>query len=141
MLNTFKLKMFNLSLGLRANERSRSKTSNVWLMHNIIKCRNTERVSFLCRADLEFSRDGGADFQTFIENFADLFFRSTKMIFRAHPEHYKDPILTHKNSAERKLLNNQVRNPVFGPFLEKFVQKMPHFFGALFPLKLVYIDA
>ena len=32
-----------------------------------------------------FSRGGGADFQKIFENFFDLLFRSTKLIFRALP--------------------------------------------------------
>ena len=43
-------------------------------------------------ADLGFSR-GGADFQKKFENFDDLFFRSTKLIFRALPKHCFAPIL------------------------------------------------
>ena len=44
-----------------------------------------------------FSRRGwGADFHKFFENFVDIFFRSTKLIFLALTEHYDDPILTKK---------------------------------------------
>ena len=36
------------------------------------------------------------DFQNNIENFADLFFRLTKLVFRTLSEHDKNPILTKK---------------------------------------------
>ena len=45
-------------------------------------------------ADLGFSRGGGggADFQKKIQKFC-LFFRLTKLIFRALPKYYKEPVL------------------------------------------------
>ena len=47
-------------------------------------------------ADLGFSRGGGgggADFQKKMKNFDELFFRSSKLIFRALPKHCFAPIL------------------------------------------------
>ena len=52
-------------------------------------------------ADLGFSR-GGADFQKIFENFVDLFFRSTKLIFRALPKHCFAPILAKFSAPQAK---------------------------------------
>ena len=43
-----------------------------------------------------FEERVGADFHKFFENFVDIFFRSTKLIFRALTDYYDDPILTKK---------------------------------------------
>ena len=69
------------------------------------------RLSLLVAgADLGFSR-GGADFQKKFENFDDLFFRSTKLIFRALPKHCFAPIL-----AGKFLKKKQSKKPFLGTF-------------------------
>ena len=63
-------------------------------------------------ADLGFSRGtggGGVYFQKKIEHFDDLFFRSTKLIFRALPKHCFAPILA-------KFLKKQSKKPFLGTF-------------------------
>ena len=47
-----------------------------------------------------FSRGGGADFQKIFQNFDDLFFRSTKLIFQALSKHCFAPTLA-KFSAQQ----------------------------------------
>ena len=56
------------------------------------------------------------------QKFCRLFFRSTKLIFRAIPENYNNLILTKKFApyAQAKFLKKQVKYTVFGHFLEKY---------------------
>ena len=60
------------------------------------KCRGGSRI---------FSRGGG--FTKKIENFDDLFFRSTKLIFRALPKHCFAPIFGKFFCAAGKFLKKQ----------------------------------
>ena len=48
-----------------------------------------------------------ADFQRKFENFVDLYFRSTKLIFWSLPDHYKDPILTNLFLKRRQILKKK----------------------------------
>ena len=82
------------------------------------------RLTLWPGADVGFSRGGGADFRKIFQNFDDLFFRSTKLIFRALPKYYFAPILGR-----------------FWALFEKFWQKNCVFFGARSPSDLVYIGA
>ena len=85
-------------------------------------------------ADLGFSRGGGgADFQKIFENFVDLFFRSTKLIFRALPKHCFVPIFGYIFCAAGKILKKQAKNGVFRHFLEIIDQKIAFFRRALPP--------
>ena len=79
-----------------------------------------------------FSR-GGADFQKIFENFVDLFFRSTKLIFRALPKHCFVPIFGYIFCAAGKILKKQAKNGVFRHFLEIIDQKIAFFRRALPP--------
>ena len=59
-------------------------TNSFYLNFCLVAARGGSRV---------FSRGGGADFQKKFENLDDLFFRSTKLIFRALPKHCFAPNL------------------------------------------------
>ena len=48
---------------------------------------NYKKLKTKIRGGHGFSRGGGANFQKSFENFDDLFFRSTKLIFRALLKH------------------------------------------------------
>ena len=69
-------------------------------------------------ADQGFPRGGGGGiFKKKIENFVHLFFRSTKLIFRALPRHYKDPerpCFGQNICATGKILKKQGEKAVFG---------------------------
>ena len=49
-----------------------------------------------------FSRGGGG-FQKIFENFVDLFFRSTELIFRALPKHDLVPVSANFSAQQAKL--------------------------------------
>ena len=92
-------------------------------------------------ADLGFSRrGGGADFQKIVQNFDDLFFRSTKLIFRALPKHCFARTLAKFSAPQANFWKNSQKSRFWALF-EKFWQKNRVFFGARSPSKLVYIGA
>ena len=64
---------------------------------------------------------------------SSFFYRSTKMIFRALLNHYKDPNLT-------KFLKKHAKRSVFRHFWKSLTRKV-RFFGARSPLKISYIGA
>ena len=66
-------------------------------------------------ADLGFSRRG-ANFQKNFQNFDDLFFRSTKLIFRALPKHCFAPYFGKIFGAAGKFLKKQSKKPFLGNF-------------------------
>ena len=84
-----------------------------------------------------FSGGGGGgvccdlDFQQIFENFVNLFFRSTEIIFRALPKHGFNPVLAKIEKIVQKVL--------FRLFLENFNQKKCVFSARALPSKLVYI--
>ena len=94
----------------------------------------------LAGAGLGFFRGGGgADFQKFqkcFENFVDLYFGSTKLIFSALANYYKDPILTIFFFAPQAIFRKkkQDKTGVFRHFWKIFEHKIA-FFGARFPRK------
>ena len=58
-------------------------------------------------------------------NFFGLFLRSANFIFRALPEHYKDPLMTTFFCAACKFCNKKTgQKAVFARFLETFDQKI-----------------
>ena len=65
---------------------------------------------------------GGADLKKKLENFIDLYFRLTKLIFWAPQNHYKDPILT-IFCAAGAVLKTRAKSAPFRHFLENFGQK------------------
>ena len=76
-----------------------------WHWWNSSTCVNKGIVACLSMADLVFSWGGGAVFQKNSKIWST-FFRSTKLIFRALPEHYKDLILN-KNFAPQVFVQNK----------------------------------
>ena len=81
---------------------------------------------FIRRGSRSWGGGGG-----FRKKFSRTFFRSTKLIFWALPNQYKDPILTKLFVPQASFSKNFIMH-----FLEIFDQKI-----ALSPSKLVYIDA
>ena len=81
------------SFGISLNRRAAQLFTNKNFVYNLHKFLSFFFLFFfvqrkLCEvlatgADLGFSRGGGAVFQKNFENFDDLFFRSTKLTFRA----------------------------------------------------------
>ena len=76
-----------------------------------------------------FSR-GVEIFKKKFKNYVDLFFRATKLIFRALPKHFKDPVLA-KISLSQEFSKNRTKRH----FLENVYQKIA-FSGARSPLKI-----
>ena len=75
----------------------------------------------------------GADFQ---KNFVD-FFRTTKLIFRALPNLYKDPVFAKTSAPQAKFRKKkQDKKCVIRPFFGKFWQENRVFFGVRSPLKV-----
>ena len=90
--------------------------------------------------DLGFSR-GVVQFLKKFRNF-DLFFKSTKLIFLALPNRYKDPILTKFSARQANFCKKKgAKKAVFKHSLEKFLTKKLRFFGARSPAELVYFGA
>ena len=58
---------------------------------------------------LIFFRGGGAHFPKIFENFADIFYRSINLIFRALREYYKDLIVTKILSASGNIFKKQAK--------------------------------
>ena len=100
-----------------------------------------QRMRAEAGADLGFSRGGGgADFQKIFENFDDLFFRSSKLIFRALLKQYENAVLA--KFLRRQILKKKTgKKVIFGLFLENFDKKIAFFLGARSPSKFVYIGA
>ena len=69
-------------------------------------------------ADLGFS-GGGADFQTIFDNFVDLFFRSTELIFRALPKQVLSLFLP-KILRRRRTFEKQSKKAFLGALFGKF---------------------
>ena len=113
-----------------------------WLWKNGYVFDNKRKSLEWCQpgADLGFSRGGGADFQKIFQNFHDLFFRSTKLIFRALPKHCFAPILDKFCAPQANFWKNSQKKPFLGTFW-KILTKNSVFFGARSPSKLVYISA
>ena len=77
------------------------------------------KCSLYSGADLGFSRGGGGGFS---KNFDDLFFfffRSTKLIFRALPEHCFAPMLAKFSAPQANFLKNSQKSRFWAIF-EKF---------------------
>ena len=81
---------------------------------------------------------GGGGFSKKFRNFVDLFL-STKLIFPSSPKAQTSPCFSQNLCAAGKILKNRPKR-VFRHFLENFTEKS-YFFGARYPLKLVYIGA
>ena len=79
-------------------------------------------------ADLGWGR-----FSKSFENFVDLFFKSTKLIFRALTNHFKDSILTKLSEPQAKIFLKKAKNGVFRHFLKNVDQKIAFFRRALPP--------
>ena len=74
------------------------------------------------RADLGFFRGAGADFKKVLKTLSTAFFRSTKWVFRALSDRYKNPISTEIVAPQERFWKG-ARNAVFGHFLENFDQE------------------
>ena len=82
-----------------------------------------------------FSRRSG-----FKKKFLGLFFRSTKLIFRVLPKHYKIPVLAKNSVPQAKFEKSRPKKAFLGTFSKMLTEKKS-FFGARSPLILVYIGA
>ena len=87
-----------------------------------------------------FSRGGGFwnNFRKFWRPF--VFFRSTKLIFRALPTHCFAAILAKFSAPQANFWKNSQKSRFWALF-EKFWQKKSRFFGARSPSKLVCFGA
>ena len=74
------------------------------------------------------------------QNFHDLFFRSTKLIFWGLPKHCFAPILAKFSAPQANFWKNSKKSRFWALF-EKFWQQVRFFFGARSPSKLVPIGA
>ena len=63
--------------------------------------------------DLGFSREEGG-FQKLFENFDDLCFGSTKLIFRGLLKHWKDAVFAKFSALQSNLKKNRSKNPFLG---------------------------
>ena len=126
-------------LVLRAMHITHFKCSNQRALFNCLT--KPRKVSFidytknLRRGGSRVFSRGGGGFSKYFGKFCPTFFRSTKMIFRALPKHYKDRVLS-KFSAQQaaKLWRNRPKIAVSGTFSKMFTKK-PRFFGARSSLK------
>ena len=88
-----------------------------------------------------FSR--GADFQKIFENFDDIFFRSTKLIFpnfcqffcQFLPQLFFVPIFANFFAPQANFWKNRPKNAFLGTFWKILTEKL-RFFGARSPLKI-----
>ena len=123
--------------------------SSTALHHDmIIICMSTDKaqtfcfyILFVAGADLGFSRGGGAGFQKNVKNFDDLFYKSTKLIFWAFRNHYKDPGLAKCSTPQTKFWKNYMPKKTYLGAFSKFWTKNCVFSARALPSNLVYIDA
>ena len=86
-----------------------------------------QRLCLNSGTDLGISRGGGRIFKKNVENFVDFFCRPTKLILRALPKHYKNPVLAKISAPQATFWKKKVEKGAFRHFLESFDQKIAFF--------------